>query len=166
MTGTIEGRAWKFGDNIDTDLLAPVEALRMKPEEGKLQCLESVDPDFAKNVATGDVFVAGDSLGIGSSREQAPNFLKLLGIRAIVAKSFARIFYRNALNLGLPPLVCADADRITAGDELKVDPVAGRIENVTTGASYACEPIPAHLMEMVADGGLLPHLKKKLGSAA
>lgn len=166
MSAPIQGRAWTFGDGIDTDVLAPIEALRMPPEEGKLHCLESVDPDFAKNVAEGDVFVAGDSLGVGSSREQAPNFLRLLGIRALVARSFARIFYRNALNLGLPPLVCADAGRIQAGDRLTVDPIAGRIENLTQGDGYACEPIPPHLMQMVADGGLLPHLKKKLGSAA
>lgn len=166
MSGDIHGRAWTFGDGIDTDLLAPIESLRMKPAEGCRHCLESLDADFAKKVQPGDVFVAGASLGVGSSREQAPNFLKLLGIRALVAKSFARIFYRNALNLGLPPLVCAETDRIDAGDELKVDPVAGRIENVTKGEAYACEPIPPHLMQMVEDGGLIPHLKKKLGTAA
>lgn len=166
MSGETTGRAWKFGDGIDTDLLAPIAALRMPPPEGCKHCLESVDPEFAKNVTPGDVFVAGNSLGVGSSREQAPNFLKLLGIQALVAKSFARIFYRNSLNLGLPPLVCAETDRIDAGDELKVDPVAGRIENLTKGESYACEPIPPHLMQMVEDGGLIPHLKKKLGTAA
>ena len=110
----------------------------------------------------GDVFVAGENLGIGSSREQAPQALHMLGIRTVVAKSFGRIFYRNALNLGIPALVCSHVDRIRSGDRLRVDATAGEIENLTTGETLACESLPDHLVEMVGDGGLIPHLKKKL----
>jgi 3-isopropylmalate/(R)-2-methylmalate dehydratase small subunit len=101
-------------------------------------------------------------MGIGSSREQAPLHLKLLGIRAVLAKSFARIFYRNTLNFGLPALVCADVGRINPGDRLVIDPLAGRVDNLTTGDTLTCEPLPGHLMEMIGDGGLLAHLRKKL----
>jgi 3-isopropylmalate/(R)-2-methylmalate dehydratase small subunit len=156
------GRAWVFGDDINTDLLAPAAYLRTSVEEAARHCLESVDPDFAGAVQAGDVFVAGENLGIGSSREQAPEALKVLGIGAIVAKSFGRIFYRNALNLGLPTLVCADTHRFESGARLRVDPVAGRVENLDTGETFACEPLPEHLMEMLRDGGLVPHLRKKL----
>ncbi|MFQ5938393.1 MAG: 3-isopropylmalate dehydratase, partial [Acidiferrobacterales bacterium] len=150
-------RAWVFGDNIDTDVLAP-SAYLMKPvEEVAKHCLEAVDPSFAVSVQPGDAFVAGANLGVGSSREGAPQALLLLGIRILLAKSFARIFYRNALNLGLPALVCADTGRIRQGDELRVDPLAGTVENLTTSETLACEPLPAHLMDMIADGGLLPH---------
>ncbi len=155
-------RAWVFGDSIDTDVLAP-NAYMMKPvEELARHCLEAVDPEFASSVRPGDAFVAGENLGIGSSREQAPQALMLLGIRVLLAKSFARIFYRNALNLGLPALVCADVDRIRQGDALRVNPLAGTVENLTMRETLDCEPLPSHLMEMIADGGLLAHLKKKL----
>jgi 3-isopropylmalate/(R)-2-methylmalate dehydratase small subunit len=109
------------------------------------------------------VVVGGRNFGAGSSREQAPQALKHLGVAALVAESFAGLFYRNALNLGLPALACRDAKRIRAGDRLRVHPEAGRIENETTGETLACEPIPPHLMQMVRDGGLLPHLEKRLG---
>ena len=159
----IEGRAWVFGDNIDTDQLAPVPSyMNKEPEEGCKMCLQAVDPDFAASVGKGDVFVAGNNLGIGSSREQAPQYLKMLGIRAVLAKSFARIFYRNTLNYGLPALVCAEAGRINPGDEVRVDPLAGTVENLTTGETLEVEPLPEHLLTMIADGGLLAHLEKKL----
>ncbi len=161
------GRAHVFGDSIDTDMLAPVESYKsVPPEEGCRLCLKNLDADFAGRVREGDVFVAGINLGVGSSREQAPLFLKMLGIRAVVAKSFARIFYRNAMNLGLPVLVCPEADKINDGDQVRVDPVRGTVEDVTTGETFACEPIPEHLMEMITDGGLLAHLKKKLKKSA
>lgn len=157
-----EGRAWVYGDDVDTDLMAP-SAYLMKPADQVVQhCMEAVDPAFAKSVAPGDVFVAGENLGVGSSREQAPQNLQALGIRYVLAKSFGRIFYRNALNLGLPALVCENTDRINKGDELKIDPISGRVENATTGETLNCEPLPAHLVEMINDGGLIPHLKKKL----
>ena len=125
-------------------------------------CLEAVEPGFAASVQAGDVVVGRRNFGTGSSREQAPQSLKHLGIAALVAESFAGLFYRNAINLGLPAVVCADAQRIRAGDRVRVDPQAGRIENLSTGETLACEPIPDHLMQMLNDGGLVPHLEKRL----
>jgi 3-isopropylmalate/(R)-2-methylmalate dehydratase small subunit len=125
-------------------------------------CLESVDPEFVRRVRPGDIVVAGVNFGMGSSREQAVSALLLNGVAAVLAVSFARIFYRNALNLGLPALVCAKAREIPAGARLRLDPVTGRAEVEATGRVYACEPIPPHLMAMIEDGGLLPHLEKKL----
>ena len=162
-TPTPEGRAWVYGDNIDTDQLAPIQSYKnMEAEEGCKFCLQPLDPDFAAAVEEGDIFVAGANMGIGSSREQAPLHLKLLGIRAVLAKSFARIFYRNTLNFGLPALICADVDRINPGDRLRVDPLKGEVENLSTGETLQCEPLPDHLMAMIADGGLMEHLRKKL----
>ena len=126
--------------------------------------LFDLDEHFAASVKEGDVFVAGENLGIGSSREQAPQALQILGVRTVLAKSYGRIFYRNALNLGIPALVCADTDRINQGDQLAVDAAAGEVKNLSTGETLACEPLPNHLMEMVGDGGLIPHLKKKLNA--
>lgn len=158
-------RAWVFGDNIDTDVLAPSVYMMKSVDEIAKHCLEAVDPGFAASVRPGDAFVAGENLGIGSSREQAPQALLLLGMRVLLAKSFARIFYRNALNLGLPALVCPQTERISQGDALRVDPLAGTVENLATGEILMCEPLPAHLLGMVADGGLLPHLKKRFREA-
>jgi 3-isopropylmalate/(R)-2-methylmalate dehydratase small subunit len=155
-------RAWVYEDDINTDLLAPATHLKGSMEELARHCIEDLDADFAASVREGDVFVAGENLGIGSSREQAPQALQMLGIRAVLAKSFGRIFYRNALNLGLPALVCADVDRIGKGDRLRVDAAAGVVQNLTSGETLKCESLPEHLLEMVADGGLIPHLKKKL----
>lgn len=160
------GRAWKYGDNIDTDLLAPIGSYAGTTDAelaaGASQCLRALDPSFAKSVKAGDIFVAGANLGIGSSREAAPLFLKLLGIRVVLARNFARIFYRNCLNIGLPALACAEADSIKMGDRLRVDASAGTCDNLTQGRTLACEPLPDHLLAMLADGGLLPHLEKRL----
>lgn len=156
------GRAWIFGDNVDTDVLAPGKYMKSAIEELARHCLEAVEPGFAASVQAGDVVVGRRNFGTGSSREQAPQALKHLGVAALVAESFAGLFYRNAINLGLPALVCADARRIHAGDRLRVDAESGRIENLTSGESLACEPIPGHLMQMVRDGGLVPHLEKRL----
>ena len=158
------GRAWVYGDDINTDLLAPAAHLKGSMEILASHCLEDLDRDFAASVREGDVFVAGNNLGIGSSREQAPQALQILGIRALLAKSYGRIFYRNALNLGLTTLVCPHSDRIRMGDELRVDAAAGEVHNLTTGETLTCEPLPAHLLEMMSDGGLIPHLKKKLNA--
>ncbi len=159
----MSGKAWCFGDDVDTDVLAPGKYMKFGIDEIARHCLESVDPGFAAGVRAGDVVVAGRNFGAGSSREQAPQALRALGVAALVAESFAGLFYRNALNLGLPALACRDAKRIRAGDRLRVDAEAGRIENETTGETLVCEPIPPHLMQMVRDGGLLPHLEKRLG---
>jgi 3-isopropylmalate/(R)-2-methylmalate dehydratase small subunit len=155
-------RAWVLGDNVDTDVLAPGAYMKFGIEEVAKHCLESVLPEFVSSVRKGDVVVAGRNFGAGSSREQAPAALKHLGVAALVAESFAGLFYRNAINLGLPAVACADAKRIRQGDTLKVDVEAGRIENLTTGEALACEAIPSHLMPMLRDGGLLPHLEKRL----
>ncbi len=156
------GRAWVYGDDINTDLLAPAAYLKGSMEDLASHSLEDLDADFAACAREGDVFVAGENLGIGSSREQAPQALQILGIRTVLAKSFGRIFYRNALNLGMPTLVCPHADRIRSGDRLRVDAAAGVVHNLSTGEDLACESLPDHLLEMVSDGGLIPHLKKKL----
>jgi 3-isopropylmalate/(R)-2-methylmalate dehydratase small subunit len=156
------GRAFVFGDDIDTDVLAPGSLMKLAPDALATHCLEAVDPAFAGAVRPGDVLVAGNNFGLGSSREQAAVSLKLLGISAILALSFARIFYRNAINLGLPAFVLAEAREIRAGDEIVVDAVHGIVENVTTSSRYDITPMPAHLMEMIADGGLIPHLRRRL----
>lgn len=156
---------WVFGDNVDTDSMAPGQYMKHGVEEIARHCLESVDPRFAAEAQPGDVVVAGSNFGAGSSREQAPAALRHLGIAALIATSFAGIFYRNALNLGLPAVTCAHSGRIRAGDELDIDFESGRIRNLTSGETLACEPIPPHLMDMVRDGGLLPHLEKRLRHA-
>jgi len=160
------GRVWRLGDNLNTDVLAPGAYMKFGIEEIARHCLEAVEPRFAKEVQPGDVVVAGRNCGAGSSREQAPQALRYLGVAALIAESFAGLFYRNALNLGLPALVCAEAKRIRADDRLRVDAESGRIDNLTTGETLACEPIPAHLMQMIRDGGLLPHLEKRLRKKA
>jgi len=159
------GKAWIFGDDVDTDTLAPGKYMKFGIDEIAKHCLESLRPAFAASVAPGDVVVGGRNFGLGSSREQAASALRHLGVAAVVATSFAGLFYRNALNLGLPVLTCPDASRIREGDEVRVDAAAGRVENLSSGETLACEPIPQHLLEMVRDGGLLPHLEKRLGRA-
>jgi 3-isopropylmalate/(R)-2-methylmalate dehydratase small subunit len=156
-------RAWVFGDNVDTDAIAPGRYMKFGIEEIAPHCFEAVRPEFASTVSPGDVIVGGRNFGAGSSREQAPAALKHLGVAALVAESFAGLFYRNALNLGLPALVCTQAARIREADAIRVDAEAGRVENLTTGETLTCEAIPAHLMQMVRDGGLLAHLEKRLG---
>lgn len=158
----VEGRAWTLGDDVDTGQIAPGHAMRKPIEQLATHCLESLLPEFARDVQRGDVLVAGHGFGIGSSREQAPQALRYLGISVVVARSFGRIFYRNAFNLGLPVMLCPDAGEVHAGDRLRVDLVAGRIANLTRGVEYAAEPIPAFLLAMIADGGLIPHLHARL----
>ena len=159
----VRGKAFVFGDRIDTDVLAPGPYMREPLAVLASHCLEAVDPDFAGQVRPGDIVVGGESFGIGSSREQAVQALAELGVGAIVARSFARIFYRNALNLGLLALVCADLEA-ARGDELEVRPAEGRILNHSSGREFACEAIPAQLMEIVAGGGLMPWLERKLAA--
>lgn len=156
------GRVWKFGDNIDTDVLAPGLYMKSPLAELAKHCLEAVEPRFAKEVKPGDIVVGGRNFGMGSSREQAVMALRELGVGAVVAPSFAGIFYRNALNLGLLALVCAEAGQIRADAVLSVDAENAELHDLDTGKRYACEPLPAHLLRMIADGGLLPHLEKKL----
>jgi len=156
-------KAWVFGDNIDTDVIAPGRYMKYGIAEIARHCMESLEPTFASGVRKGDIVVGGRNFGAGSSREQAPEALKHLGLAALIAQSFAGLFYRNAINLGLPAVVCAQAKRIRAGDDVELDLASGRIINRTTGETLDCEPVPPFLMRIVRDGGLLPHLEKRLG---
>jgi len=158
----LEGRAWVFGDDVNTDVMAPGLYFKSPMAEMARHCLEAVDPTFAGNVQPGDIVVAGRNFGVGSAREQAAMALTHLGVGAVLAVSYGRIFYRNALNFGLPALVFPGAGTVAAGDLLRVDPVAGRIENTRTGAVHTVGGIPAHLMAMVEAGGLMPWLKLRL----
>ena len=166
----MSGRAWKLGDNVDTDVLAPGRYMKFSIEEIATHCLEDVLPQFASSVKPGDVVTGGRNFGAGSSREQAPQALKVLGVAAIIAVSYAGLFYRNALNLGLPVVVCKDALSIEDGEGVQVDAEAGSITvtNPGSGATrqLACEPIPAFLMAMVNAGGLVPHLEQRLKGRA
>ncbi len=155
------GKAWVFGDDIDTDQLAPGIYMKRPIEEIARHCLEAVDPRFAAEVGPGDIVVGGRNFGMGSSREQAPQALRQLGVSAVLAPSFGGIFYRNALNLGLLALVCPEAGKIVAGDRLALEPENGRVHNLTRNETYACEPVPAHLTEMVRAGGLVPYLERR-----
>lgn len=154
-------RVWAYGDYIDTDVLAPGLYMKSPLEEMASHCLESVDPGFVAGVTPGDVICAGVNFGMGSSREQAAQALVFHGLAAVLAPSFGGIFYRNAINHGLMALVCADAPRIAAGHHIEVDAVAGRVRDLDDGAEYACEPMPEHLLAMLADGGLVQHLEKR-----
>jgi 3-isopropylmalate/(R)-2-methylmalate dehydratase small subunit len=155
-------RAWVLGDNVDTDAIAPGRYMKFGIAEIAPHCLEGVLPEFARSVRPGDVVVGGRNFGAGSSREQAPAALKHLGVAALVAESFAGLFYRNALNLGLPALVCQQAKQIGDGDAISVDFERALLVNQATKQTYPFEPIPPHLLEMVRDGGLLAHLEKRL----
>jgi 3-isopropylmalate dehydratase small subunit len=158
---SIKGNAWIFGDEINTDTMAPGIYFKEPMEVMAQHCLEAVDPEFASGVQPGDIVVAGGNFGVGSAREQAPMALVHLGVGAVIAKSFSRIFYRNAINFGLPLLVFPQAAEVEAGAVLEVNPVEGVITNVTTGQTYKVEGIPPHLMEMINIGGLMPWLKEK-----
>jgi 3-isopropylmalate/(R)-2-methylmalate dehydratase small subunit len=160
------GRAFVFGDNIDTDLLAPGHAMKLEPAAMARFCLEAVDPTFAGSVKPGDVVVAGRNFGMGSSREQAAISLKLLGVSAVFAASFARIFYRNAINAGLPVLTLAETGEIAAGDEIAFDLGDGVMRDLTTGRDYRFQSLPPHLLTLIADGGLVPHLMRRFGKTA
>ena len=155
-------KAWVFGDNLDTDVIAPGRYMKFGIEEIAKHCLESVSAEFASSVKAGDAIIAGRNMGVGSSREQAPEALKHLGVAVLIAESFAGLFYRNAINLGLPAVACPEAKKIRPGDELDVDLQQGKIHNRTTGETLSCEPIPPFLMSIISDGGLLPHLEKRL----
>ncbi len=161
----IEGTAHVLGDAVDTDLLAPGAHMKGSIEELARHCLEAIDPDFVQRVRPGDLLVAGSRFGIGSSREQAAQALRLLGIQAVVARSFAGIFYRNALNNGLLAVVCPDHEGIEAGDRLRLDPMAGRLLHLPSGRSFACRPLPGHLLAMVEAGGLVPWLERRFRAA-
>jgi 3-isopropylmalate/(R)-2-methylmalate dehydratase small subunit len=156
-----EGKIWKVGDNIDTDNITPGKHLYLPLPEMAKHALEVVDPNFAKQVTSGDLLVAGRNFGCGSSREQAPRVLKILGVACVVADSFARIFYRNAIAIGLPVLAVPGLAATTAAnDVLLVDLAAGRVTNRRTGAEHMGRPIPERLLAVLREGGILPALKR------
>jgi 3-isopropylmalate/(R)-2-methylmalate dehydratase small subunit len=163
----LRGRAWTFGRDIDTDLIIPARYLNMKTAEELAQhVMEDADPAFPGKVRPGDMVVAKENFGCGSSREHAPIALKGAGVSVVIAKSFARIFYRNAFNTGLPILVAPEAvDGIKEGDELTVDLATGDIADLTTGVTYQAQPLPPFMQELVEAGGLLPYLKKRSAAA-
>lgn len=158
----VEGHTWVFGDKIDTDVLAPGYALKKSPEGLAQHCLEAIDPDFASSVKPGDIVVGGANFGLGSSREQAAMSLKTLGVGAVLAKSFARIFYRNAINIGLPVLQVDLADRIAPGDVLRIDLKSGTVTQLKNGEQDTLQPMPDHIIDILKAGGLLAQLKQRL----
>ena len=159
---TIQGRAHKYGDNIDTDVIIPARYLATQDKnELASHCMEDIDAEFAKKVTKGDIMVGGGNFGCGSSREHAPIAIAASGISCVIAKSFARIFYRNSINIGLPILECADADKIESGDELKLELGEGRIENLTKGESYAAAPFPPFIQAIVDAGGYMNAIRSK-----
>jgi len=157
----MSGRVFLFGDNIDTDQMAPGKYMRGGIDMLAEHCLEGVRADFASAVQPGDIVVAGRNFGVGSSREQAAEALKHLGIAAVLAQSFAGIFYRNAINLGLPVLVCPEISKLVDGIKVDLDLDAGKLSVVETGETIPLEPLPDNLKVLLADGGLIAHLKKR-----
>ena len=162
-----EGKAWVFGDNIDTDVIIPARYLMTTdPAELAKHCMEDIDAGFAAAVQAGDVLVAGNNFGCGSSREHAPIAIKGAGVSVVIANSFARIFYRNAINIGLPILECAEAvSAVQAGDMLRVDLTSGRIEDVTTGQTFQAQSYPESILRIIAAGGLIAATRQKLQAA-
>ena len=153
---TIQGKTHKYPDNVDTDVIIPARYLNSSdPAELAKHCMEDIDPEFTRKVKPGDIIAAGRNFGCGSSREHAPLAIKAAGVSLVVAQSFARIFYRNALNIGLPILECPQAGEIHAGDQLRVNLDEGLIENLTQGTQYRAEPFPPFLRNIIEKGGLM-----------
>lgn len=159
----LKGHAWKFGNNIDTDLIIPARYLTTSdPEELAKYAMQDADPEWVDKMKKGDFIVAGDNFGCGSSREHAPIALKAAGVSAVVAKSFARIFYRNAINIGLPILESPEAvDEIKEGDEIEVDLASGTIGNLTSGKTYKAQPFPEFMQKIIKAGGLIKYLRQQ-----
>jgi 3-isopropylmalate/(R)-2-methylmalate dehydratase small subunit len=160
----LRGKAHKFGDDISTDIITPGRYFHLRtnlPELAK-HTLEDADPNFVANMSPGDFVVAGNNFGLGSSREHAAIVIKLSGAGAVLAKSFARIFFRNSINQGVPAIIC-DTDKISAGDELEVDVERGEVKNVTTGETIIGKPLPKAMLNILADGGLVEHFRKNKG---
>ena len=158
------GAAWKFGNDIDTDVIIPVQfTIGTDLEVFGKHCMAGIDPHFSEKVRHGDVIVAGTNFGCGSSREPAPLAIKAAGISCVIAKSYARIFYRNAFNVGLPLLESPEApDDVEGGDALEVELDSGNIRDLTRGKSFQANPIPPFMQELIRDGGLMNHIAKRL----
>jgi len=160
----LKGKAHKYGANVDTDAIIPARYLNIsEPDELAQHCMEDIDPEFLKIVESGDIIVADTNFGCGSSREHAPVAIKAAGITCVVARSFARIFFRNAINIGLPLLECSQVvDCVKNGDVLEIDLAAGQIKDVNTGKTYIAEPYPDFMMGVVNAGGLVEYTRAKL----
>jgi 3-isopropylmalate/(R)-2-methylmalate dehydratase small subunit len=159
----ITGKVWKFGDNIDTDLIIPARYLNTSdPHELATHVMEDADPEFPKKVKAGDIIVAGYNFGSGSSREHAPIALKTAGVGAVIAKSFARIFYRNSFNMGLPIFEILESDEINEGDLIKIDLDNGTIHNFESNKTYNFAPIPEFMQELIATGGLINYAREEI----
>ena len=160
----LKGKVWKFGVNIDTDAIIPARYLNTSdPQELAKHLMEDADKDFPSKVKAGDLIIADANFGCGSSREHAPIAIKAAGIHAVVAKSFARIFYRNAFNIGLPIFESEEApEKISEGDEIEVDADNGIIRNITKGEEYSSKPIPPFMQELISAGGLIEWTKKRI----
>lgn len=157
----LKGKVFKFGDDISTDLIAPGRYFHLRsnlPEMAK-HVLEDADTSFATKVQKGDFVVGGENFGCGSSREHAPTIIKLAGVSAVLARSFARIFYRNAINVGLPVMIC-DTDKLSSGDELEIDLEKGEIKDLTNGVVLNFAPLPKAMINILNDGGLIDHIQK------
>jgi 3-isopropylmalate/(R)-2-methylmalate dehydratase small subunit len=164
VSTSLRGTVWKYGDNVDTDVIIPARYLNVStPEELARHCMEDIDPEFAGTVQSGDVIVAGENFGCGSSREHAPLAIKGSGVACVIAKSFARIFYRNSINIGLPILECPQvAEETERGHQLTVDLRTGTITNSDTGRTYRTSPFPPFIMEIIQAGGLVPYTRERL----
>lgn len=161
----ITGKTWRFGDNIDTDVIIPARYLNTTdPKELAQHCMEDADPSFARKVGQGDIIVAGPNFGCGSSREHAPRAIKAAGVGCVVAKSFARIFYRNAINIGLPIVACEAADEIPEGVRITVNLTEGRIE-LPDGRVLRTLAFPAFMQEIIENGGLMGYVRSRLREA-
>ncbi len=162
----LKGKVHKYGANVDTDVIIPARYLNLsEPDELARHCMEDIDPEFVSRVEPGDIMVASTNFGCGSSREHAPLAIKASGISCIIAKSFARIFFRNAINIGLPLLECDEAvDNTDAGDILEVDLAAGRVNNLTKGREFTSKPYPDFMAELFSAGGLIEHTRQRLAT--
>jgi len=163
MNKVLKGNAWRFGDDVDTDAIIPARYLNTSdPDELASHCMEDADPDFSKKVSAGDIIIGGKNFGCGSSREHAPIAIKAAGVSCVIAGTYARIFYRNAFNMGLPIFESAEAAAgIRTGDEVQVDPTNGLIKNLSTGDEFNAEPYPPFMMDLIEAGGLIPFLLKE-----
>ena len=158
----LEGKVWRYGDNIDTDVIIPARYLNtFDPKELAKHCMVDIDKDFAQKVKAGDIMVGGKNFGCGSSREHAPVAIKACGVLVIIAASFARIFYRNGINVGLPLMEIGDnVERIHAGDKLSVDLSSGQIRDLTTGETFQATPLPGFIQDIAKAGGLIQYIKE------
>lgn len=166
MNNKIIGRAWVYGDNVDTDVIIPARHLTTSdPEKLARHCMEDIDASYAGGVKPGDVIVAGANFGCGSSREHAPISIKASGAACVIAGSFARIFFRNAINIGLPILECAEAaSAIAKGDEIEIDLAVGTVLDKTNGRTFKAAPVPEFLQNLYDAGGLVPYVKERLAA--